>query len=456
LRTHLRAALVAAFLTSAFLLPGAAWAQEDTAEDQVEETGAGAEEADDGEGAGDAVEEGAVEAGGPVLRGTLSGEDGPVAGVELIVRTAEGEEVGQAVTDPEGAWIVPLPASGDYSVELVEDTLPDEVGLRNPDRNPLEINVRPGQSRTVLFPLGEDTREATRRLGRVLGLTVDGIKFGLIIGMCAIGLSLIFGTTGLVNFAHGELVAFGAIVAWFLNTQGPRIPLIGATLIAVAAGALLGGGIEKGLWSPLRRRGTGLIAMLVVSIGLSLFLRHILLYIFGGRSLPYREYTVQASLNLGPLRITPRDLAIVILSILVLGGVGLLLNRTKIGKAMRAVADNRDLAESSGIDVQRVILYVWMLGGGLAALGGVFQGMSEAVNWNMGFLLLLLMFAGVILGGIGTAYGALVGSLFVGLITQLSTLWFPPELKTVFALFALAIVLLFRPQGILGRPERIG
>jgi branched-chain amino acid transport system permease protein len=390
------------------------------------------------------------------LRGTITDADAGVEAVEINVSTPDGALVGTAVTDPEGDWNLPLPEPGDYVVELDVATLPDGVDLRSPDRNPLEVNVRPAQSRTVLFPLGESTRATTARWGQVLGLTVDGIKFGLIIGMTAIGLSLIFGTTGLVNFAHGELVAFGAIFAWFLNSTGARIPLIAATLVAIVAGALLSGGLELGLWRPLRRRGTGLISMLVVSIGLSLFLRHILLYVFGGRSLPYREYTVQSSLTLGPLRVTPRDLAIIILSIIVLGGVGLVLNRTKVGKAMRAVADNKDLAESSGIDVQQVILYVWMMGGALAALGGVFQGMSEAVNWNMGFLLLLLMFAGVILGGIGTAYGALVGSLFIGLITQLSTLFFPSELKTVFALLALAIVLLIRPQGILGRAERIG
>jgi neutral amino acid transport system permease protein len=437
-RTHFRAAVLSMLLLGAFLLPTAAIAQDVEAED-----------------AEDTVEGAAPVEGTEAVQGNLSNEDGPVAGVEINVTDVDGQEVGQGVTDQEGDWRVPLPGPGDYVIEVDVDTL-GGAELRNPDRNPLEASVRPEQSRTVLFPLGESTRETTGRWGRVIGLTVDGIKFGLIIGMTAIGLSLIFGTTGLVNFAHGEAVAFGAIVAWFLNSTGPRIPLIFAALLAVVAGALLSGGMERALWRPLRKRGTGLISMLVVSIGLSLFLRHILLYVFGERSLPYREYTVQRALNIGPVSITPRDLTIIILSIIVLGGVGLLLNRTKIGKAMRAVADNKDLAESSGIDVQRVILYVWMLGGGLAALGGVFQGASEAVNWNMGFLLLLLMFAGVILGGIGTAYGALVGSLFVGLITQLSTLFFPSELKTVFALLALAIVLLFRPQGILGRAERFG
>ena len=422
LRTQVRAAVVGALLLCAFFLPHAASAQESNES----------------------------------ILGTITDEEGGVEGVQILVTTADGGEVGSATTDGEGAWEVPVPGPGSYSVLVVEETLPDGAALRNPDRNPLEMDVLSGQNRRVLFPLGEGTRETAAWLGRLISLTVDGIKFGLIIGMCAIGLSLIFGTTGLVNFAHGELVAFGAIAAWYLNVRGAQLPLILAGLIAIALGAALAGGLEKGLWSPLRRRGTGLISMLVVSIGLSLFLRHILLLVFGGRSLPFRQYTVQSAFDLGPLSITPRDLTIVILSAAVLTGVGLLLTMTKIGKAMRAVADNRDLAESSGIDVQRVILYVWMLGGGLAAMGGVLQGVSEAVNWNMGFLLLLLMFAGVILGGIGTAFGALVGSLVVGIITQVSTLWFPAELKTVFALLALALVLMFRPQGILGRAERIG
>jgi neutral amino acid transport system permease protein len=123
---------------------------------------------------------------------------------------------------------------------------------------------------------------------------------------------------------------------------------------------------------------------------------------------------------------------------------------------MRAVSDNADLAESSGIDVNRVILVVWLVGGGLAALGGVFYGLTQAVYWDMGFNLLLLMFAGVILGGLGSAYGAVIGSLVVGLIAQLSTLWFPIELQYAWALIVLILVLLVRPQGILGRTERAG
>jgi branched-chain amino acid transport system permease protein len=133
-----------------------------------------------------------------------------------------------------------------------------------------------------------------------------------------------------------------------------------------------------------------------------------------------------------------------------------MLQRTKIGKAMRAVADNRDLAASSGIDVNRVILVVWMMGAALATLGGVLLGLSDQVQWDMGFRLLLLMFAGVTLGGLGTAYGALVGSVIVGVFVQMSTLVIPSDVKYVGGLLLLIVILIFRPQGILGSRARIG
>ena len=140
----------------------------------------------------------------------------------------------------------------------------------------------------------------------------------------------------------------------------------------------------------------------------------------------------------------------------VLIGVALFIQKNRMGKAMRAVSDNRDLAESSGIDVDRVINFVWAAGAGLAALGGILHGLSQEVTWQMGFQLLLLMFAGVVLGGLGSAYGALVGSLVVGVAVEVSTLWIPSEFKTVVALSILVLILLVRPQGILGQAERVG
>jgi branched-chain amino acid transport system permease protein len=153
---------------------------------------------------------------------------------------------------------------------------------------------------------------------------------------------------------------------------------------------------------------------------------------------------------------TPVDLATIIICLVVLVLVALMLQRTRIGKAMRAVADNRDLAASSGINVNQVILVVWMMGGALAALGGVLLGLTDEVQWDMGFRLLLLMFAGVTLGGLGTAYGALVGSLVVGIFVQMSTLIIPNDVKYVGGLLLLIVILIIRPQGILGARARVG
>jgi branched-chain amino acid transport system permease protein len=287
-------------------------------------------------------------------------------------------------------------------------------------------------------------------------LLVEGIKFGAIIAITAVGLSLVFGTTGLINFAHGEYVTIGAVAAYFLSTGPGNLPLLLAAVLAMAATALVAGGFEVAMWRPMRRRGTGLIQMFIVAIGLSLLLRHVILIVFGSRRQQYDEYSLQQSWDLGPIRITPRDLIITLLAFAIMLAVALMLQRTRIGKAMRAVNDNVDLAQASGIDTERVILVVWLLGGALAGLGGVFFGLTQAVYADMGFALLLLMFAGVILGGLGSAYGAMLGSLVIGVVSQMSTLWFPASLQYMWALLAMILVLLVRPQGILGRRERVG
>lgn len=389
------------------------------------------------------------------VSGVIENGDEPVEGVTITVKDASGEVVGEASTNADGEYDIPLPGPGDYSATLDVDSLPSGVDLRNPDRATLEFTLRPGQSRPLLFPLGESDKQEVTGLEKFAQLLVEGIKFGLVIAMGAIGLSLIFGTTGLTNFSHGEMVTFGAMAAWWLNVN-LGIQLIPAAFLAILVGAAAAAIYDFAFWRRLRKRGTGLIAMLVISIGMAILFRYFFLYIFGGRTRPYADYAVQKGIDLGPISIAPKDLMSIGLSIVVLIGVGLLLNKTKIGKAMRAVADNRDLAASSGIDVDRVILFVWAAGGGLAALGGVMFGVTEQVSYQMGFRLLLLMFAGVTLGGLGTAYGALVGSLIVGIFVQVSTLWVPVELKNVGALVILILILLVRPQGILGQSERVG
>ena len=389
--------------------------------------------------------------------GTQRDPDGnPIEGVDFTVTTSDGEEIGSDTTADDGTWNVELPGPGVYEAELDTDTLPEGVGLRNEDNNPLDFTVRTfGRPKIINFVTGEGTSTDVALWKELLQLVVEGIKFGLVIAMASIGLSLIFGTTGLTNFAHGEMVTWGALVAWFVNVR-MGLHLIPAAIIAVVVGGITGAALDRGLWRPLRHRGTGLIAMLVVSIGLSLFIRTVFLYQFGGRARGYADFAVQRGWDIGPISIAPKDLFSIGLSLLVLVGVALLLQRTRMGKAMRAVADNPDLASSSGIDVQRVILLVWVFGGSLAALGGILQALGEQVSFQMGFQLLLLMFAGVTLGGLGTAYGALVGSLMVGLMVQLSTHWIPSEMKNLGALVVLIVILVVRPQGILGSKERVG
>ena len=396
----------------------------------------------------------AAQATGEGVRGTLVNAGEPVVGATVTVEQ-DGEEVGTAETDERGAFAIPLPGPGDYTVLLDLDTLPEGVTVRAEGGEEREVSVRPGAVAPALFILGAGDRETTGTAERALQLFVRGLQFGLVIAMGAIGLSLIFGTTGLTNFAHAEFLTGGAIAAYVFNvTLGMN--LIPATLLAIAVGGLFGALLDRGLWGPLRRRGTGLIAALVVSIGLSLLLRFVFLYFFGGSARSYAQYATQGPIDLGPISIPPRDLVIMALSIIVLTVVGLGLQRTRIGKATRAVSDNPSLAASSGIDVERVIGVVWIVGTALAALGGVFLALSQQVSYLLGFQILLLLFAGVTLGGIGTAFGALVGSLVIGIFTQMSTLVIPAELQNVGALIVLILILVVRPQGILGRAERVG
>ena len=399
----------------------------------------------------------------PELRGTMrtvdeGGESIFVEGINLTITDASGVELGQAVTDVDGEWVFELPEGGTYEVFLDEATLPDGVPLRNPDRNPLTVDVGNGASRTVLFPLG-DAAVSTDTTIEFVQLTVDGIKLGLVIGMSAIGLSLIYGTTGLTNFAHGEMVTFGAMVAFLFNVTGVfgwTTSLIVAAILSFIVCGVAGGLFNAGVWRPLRRRGASLIAALVASLGFSILFRYMMLYQFGGRAKLYKDYQIQEKVDFGWFSIVPKDIFIIGFSVAVLIGIAIALQRTRAGKAMRAVSDNRDLAESSGIDVELVIKWVWVSGSALAGLGGVLFGLTESIGWEMGFRILLLMFAAVTLGGLGSAYGALLGSLIVGIFIQVSTIVIPTDMKNVGALLMLMLILLIRPDGLLGRSERIG
>lgn len=404
----------------------------------------------------------AAQAENETIKGTLEKIDGdtrePVAGVTITVEL-DGDIIGTASSDDSGDWEIPVPGAGTYLVRLEVDTLPDGVALTDPERSELpSVSVRNNQNKTARFNLGPGLESGVGTWTRVSSLFVIGLKFGAIIALSSVGLSLIFGVTGLVNFAHGDLVTLGAVLAFLFNASpiGPGWHVLIAAIPAILLVAAFGGLQEIGMWRPLRRRGTGLVSLIVVSIGLSFVIRYVVLVAFSGLPRPYNDYAIQNDIQLIGITTVPKNLVIIAFTVVVLALVGLFLIKTKLGTAMRAVADNADLAESSGIDVSRVILVTWIGGAGLAGLGGVMFGISEQVQWDMGAKLLLLIFAAVILGGLGTAFGAMLGGFVVGVAVEMSTLVIPVEFKQAIALGILVVMLLVRPQGLLGSRERIG
>jgi branched-chain amino acid transport system permease protein len=402
------------------------------------------------------AQESTTSIGGTMFRVDDKGDRVLVPDVKFTVRQG-GKVVGTDTTDDDGLWRVTVPGAGTYEVDIDVRSLPEGVGLRDPERAELtNVEVLGNQQKSVLFPLGQAAAKESwgDKFDRFADLAANGLKVGAIVALASVGLSLIFGITGLVNFAHSELVTFGALVAWELNSMGLPLPL--AAVGGVVAGGFLGYALEKALFLPLRKRRMGNTALMVVTIGLSQFVRNLYLLFFGGSPRRFEDYAIQQAVDIGPISILPKDIVIIVLSLGLLLAVGFLLKRTRTGTAMRAVADNRDLAESSGIDVQRIILITWVAGSALAALGGILYGTTQTVSFDMGFTILLAMFSAVVLGGLGSAYGAMVGGLVIGMAGEISTYWLETEFKYVIALGVLIVVLLVRPQGILGVKERVG
>ena len=398
------------------------------------------------------------EAIGGALVYRAGGERTPVEGVTITV-SQDGVAIGTAVTDAEGRWEVPLPGPGTYQVALDPATLPEGVTLTDPARAELSnVAVLGGQTRSVVFPLGEGTTSGVSAYARVGALLISGFKTGATIALAAVGLSLVYGVTRLVNFAHAELVTLGAVLAYAFHASGDGFgwPLVVAAVPAVLLVAAFGGLQDRYLWRPLRVRKTSVVSLMVVSIGLSFALRSVIQLVFGGQPVAYEDYAGQGAIDVLGVPMVPKHLATIGVTVAVLFVVAQFLERSRAGTAMRAVSDDRDLAASSGIDVNAVIRLTWILAALLAALGGIFLGLNESVSYEMGFRILLLLFAAVVLGGLGTAYGVMVGGFVVGIAVEMSTLVLPAELKVVSGLIILIVMLLIRPQGIFGIRERLG
>ena len=280
---------------------------------------------------------------------------------------------------------------------------------------------------------------------------LHALGFGLvtasILALASVGLTLQFGVTNYINFAYGELLTFGAYFAWLANSHyGWNIwlaLLVGALLTGVLAVIL-----NLIILQPFIKRQYPVLFMLVVTFGLSLILSNALLAIFGA---DFQRYSIPADTqyNIGPFLMTQRQLVIIGIAAIAMVGVHVLLNYTKLGKAMRAMSDNPALARNCGIDTEMVTNFTWLLSGFLAGLAGVVLALNiSTLQPAFGGDFLFVIFAAVILGGIGRPYGAMAGALVIGIVTEVAAVPLSSDFKNDAAFAILVLVLLFRPQGI--------
>jgi branched-subunit amino acid ABC-type transport system permease component len=284
-------------------------------------------------------------------------------------------------------------------------------------------------------------------------LIVNGLITGSILALAAVGATLIFGIQRIPNFAHGDFLTIGAYAAFAVNVA-MGLNLVAAAIAAMGAVALFAVAAHFVLFRPLRDRGT--VAIALISVGLGLLIRNVIFILAGPQA---RQFAVNQAdvIEWGTVRLSPGQAIAIVVALVVAPLTALFLARTPLGKQMRAVADNRDLAAVAGIDIERIAVSVWILAGALAGLAGVMLGLQQgAFDPNMGLGPLFLIFTAVVLGGIGSAYGALVAGLVLGLAMEVST-WdgffggLDAKYKPVLAFVVLILLLLYRPQGLFGK-----
>ena len=282
---------------------------------------------------------------------------------------------------------------------------------------------------------------------------INGLSLGAIYALGAVGLTLVYGILKLVNFAHGDFLTFGAYMAYLVNVTW-ELPLVFGIVFAILTTALLGVSLEKIMWAPMRRRGAGMLQLLLMAIGLAFVIRYGIQFVWGTE---LRQLNVNRTdtVTFLDLRIGRTQLIVIVVGFVTLIATGLMLRLTLLGKRMRALSDNLDLAETSGINTSRVILYTWLFAAGLAGLAGVFAGAVTQLQPELGFELLLPIFAAVVLGGIGNAFGALTAGIVLGVVIEWSTLFIASGLKLAVGFIILIIVLIIRPEGIFGRARTV-
>lgn len=407
----------------------------------------------------------------------------PIADVTI---TLSGKATAETKTAADGKWAFSVADDGDYTV-TIDASVAKEHGLK---ASSATVTIKKAsfdkQRGVVRFDQAGDsagsgtsgssssssagskkdasaTTAATQspakeqsNIGkRIWQQLYSGIIFGLMLGLMSVGMNLVYGTTGLQPFSHGEQVTLGGLMA-YVGTQMLHMPLIASAIFAIVIGALTGFIQNEIVWGPLRRRHVGTMQQMIVTIGLSMALQYTFQFFFGG-DIKGIVKSVPDSFQLGPITTDMPTLVSALIAICVIVGVTLFLYKTRLGRATRAVSDNAALAAASGINVDQVVRVVWILSCAMAALSGVLLGVYlNGISWNTGATLILLMFAAVTLGGLGTANGALIGSLVIGIVADMSSLVIPNDMRYASALAILIIVLLVRPQGIFGKQQRVG
>lgn len=279
----------------------------------------------------------------------------------------------------------------------------------------------------------------------LLQLLVFGVVLGGIIALGAVGVSLIFGILRFASFAHGDMMTLGAYLA--LIVVGPlALPMYVAFPLALAGTAAIAVGIDQALFRRLRR--TAPVILLISSFGVALILRSAIQLIWGPDNIVYSS-AIQLPWRIAGLRLRPDHATILATTIGLVVLLHLFLQHTRMGKAMRAMSDDPDLARVTGINTERVVIWTWVMGGALAAAAGIFLGMDTRLNPLLGWNVLLPVFAAALLGGIGRPYGAIAGGFVIGIATEVSTMFMEPVYKPAVAFALIVILLIIRPTGLM-------
>ena len=284
----------------------------------------------------------------------------------------------------------------------------------------------------------------------ILQFLVNGIVGGTIYALMAVGFAIVYNTSKIFHVAHGAVYTLAGYVLFLMGAK-LGLPLIPAALLTVVVIAVFGGGfLELIAYRPLRRRGAGLATYMISSLGLFIFLQNLTAAVFGTETLVVRQGPLEAY-DLGVVTLTSLHVVALAVSLLVFVGLQLFFTRSRLGKEMRALANNAQLALTVGIDVNRLHLYILTLGSALAALASVFVSLDVGVRPDTGFAIVLVAAVAVIVGGVGYLPGAAIGAFILGLAQNLAVIEISAAWQNTIAFTILILFLLFRPQGIFGK-----